>query len=154
MGASTSKTAVVVYRTGVKGTVVFQKIQGEAQVVITCDLTGLTPGKHGLHIHEYGDLREGCKSACAHYNPDGKKHGDLDDFESHVGDLGNLVADRYGHCKQILRTYKFDIPEIIGRCLIIHAQADDLGKGDNADSRITGNSGDRIACEIIGLAAA
>jgi Cu-Zn family superoxide dismutase len=39
---------------------------------------------------------------------------------------------------------------ILGRGLIIHADPDDCGQGENEDSLKTGNSGKRIACAIIG----
>jgi Cu/Zn superoxide dismutase len=44
-----------------------------------------------------------------------------------------------------------DIYDIIGRSMIIHADKDDLGRGKNKDSLITGNSGKRVLCGVLGL---
>ena len=52
--------------------------------IIRGQIKGLKPGKHGIHIHEFGDLSDGCDSAGGHYNPDGVDHGDL--MQGHVGD--------------------------------------------------------------------
>ncbi|ROT75128.1 copper/zinc superoxide dismutase isoform 1 [Penaeus vannamei] len=32
-------------------------------------ITGLSPGLHGFHIHEFGDLSDGCRTIGSHYNP-------------------------------------------------------------------------------------
>jgi Cu-Zn family superoxide dismutase len=37
--------------------------------IITAEISGLSPGHHGFHIHEKGDLSDGCKAAGPHYNP-------------------------------------------------------------------------------------
>jgi len=120
-------------------------------------LSGLKKNhKHGFHIHEYGDMSEGCESMCAHFNPFGKKHGDPNSKNRHVGDLGNIQTDVNGNAKYQfidsmikLRGKKCNI---LGRGLIIHADTDDLGKGMNELTHITGNAGKRIACSVIGYA--
>ena len=65
---------------------------------IEYDIHGLSDGKHGFHIHEYGDLTDGCNSACKHFNPDNKQHGGKDGTERHAGDLGNVLC-KNGVCK-------------------------------------------------------
>ena len=54
---------------------------------------GLVKGFHGFHIHQYGNLENGCTSAGGHYNPFGKKHGGPEMQERHVGDMGNIESD-------------------------------------------------------------
>ena len=153
MGLMQSKTdiheAVAVIDSGkIKGFVLFT--QKDENVRIKIDLKGLSKNHlHGFHIHETGDLREGCKSCCAHYNPDGAEHGGLD--SGHKGDLGNIKTDSDGNCNMSIKTDKFSINEILGRSIIIHEDEDDLGLGTHDDSKTTGHSGSRIACSVIGI---
>lgn len=120
------------------------------QTRLECDLTNLSPGLHGFHIHEFGDLRDGCKSAGAHYNPHHTTHGGLKTHR-HAGDLGNILANDDRRCTDsILVDVRLD--DIIGRTLVIHEQVDDLGLGGDEESLKTGNAGARIACGVIGRA--
>ncbi len=132
----------------VSGIVTFTKTDGGIKIV--ANLEGLTPGKHGFHIHEFGDCsRLDGKSAGGHFNPDGKKHGAPDSEERHVGDLGNLLANEEGKAYyEMIDSYiSFSGPHsIIGRAIIVHAGEDDL------TSQPTGAAGARVACGVIGLA--
>ena len=113
-------------------------------------IRGLEPGKHGFHIHEYGDLSQGCDSAGGHYNPDGVDHGDLEN--GHVGDLGNITANEDGVAEFTIKAERVDLVgerSVVGRAIVVHADEDDLGLGGDAESRKTGNAGDRLACGII-----
>ena len=66
-------------------------IQFNNKVKIMYEINGLSDGKHGFHIHNYGDLTDGCKSACSHFNPENKNHGGRNTEERHIGDLGNII---------------------------------------------------------------
>ena len=57
---------------------------------------GLEEGKHGFHIHANPITNNDCKSGGGHYNPEGKNHGGPTDTDRHVGDLGNIVANKDG----------------------------------------------------------
>ncbi len=136
---------------GVSGVVTFEE-NGDT-TTITANFTGLKPGKHGFHIHEFGNLTNYCQTAGGHYNPHKKTHGGSEDENRHVGDLGNVVADENGkaeyviHDKQVRVTGEFSI---VGRSCVVHADEDDLGKGGHDDSLTTGHAGARVACGVIG----
>ena len=129
----------------------FVKLKQKANgpTIIKGILKGLEPGKHGFHIHEFGDLSDGCKSAGGHYNPDGVDHGDLE--SGHVGDLGNIVADQSGTARFQIKAERVELSDVVGRAIVIHADEDDLGKGGDEESLKTGNAGDRLACGVIRL---
>uniref|UniRef100_A0A1C9EFZ1 Superoxide dismutase [Cu-Zn] n=1 Tax=Neoseiulus barkeri TaxID=573039 RepID=A0A1C9EFZ1_9ACAR len=149
------KRAVAVLKAEpVQGVVWFTQ-EGDS-VKVTGEITGLTKGKHGFHVHQYGDNTNGCISAGPHFNPQNKTHGGPADEERHVGDLGNLEAGDDGKAKVDIvdKLISLEGPHcIIGRSLVVHADVDDLGKGGHELSSTTGNAGARVACAVIGHAA-
>jgi Cu-Zn family superoxide dismutase len=145
--------AIAVFDGKVKGTVKFTEEFNH--IYIELKLSGLKKNSlHGFHVHESGDLTNKCQSLCAHFNPFGKKHGCPGALERHVGDLGNIATNEKGEAiysmyDNVIRL-RGEISNIIGRGLIIHEDPDDCGLGKNKESLVTGNSGKRIACAIIG----
>ena len=140
--------------TGVAGTVRFVQQAGQ-KVHIQAEISGLAPGLHGFHIHEFGNLTNGCVTAGPHYNPFGKTHAGPTDEVRHVGDLGNVVANEDGKATydledSLLMIYG-DSANIVGRSVVVHGGVDDLGKGGNEESLKTGNAGARVACGVIGV---
>lgn len=59
-------------------------------------ISGLSYGLHGMHILEMPMLGNDCLSGGEHYNPQKTEHADRHDRIRHVGDLGNIFADRSG----------------------------------------------------------
>ncbi len=107
----------------------------------------LTPGLHGIHIHEKGDCSAlDASSAGPHYNPDHHHHGSADPHVYHMGDLGNIVISNEGIGILNLGIPKSDATNwknIIGKSIVLHASTDDL------KSQPAGDSGGRIGCGVI-----
>jgi len=148
--------AVAVFQGPIVGSIYFEEFENLVKIV--GEVKGLPPGPHGFHIHEYGDLTDhSFMSACSHFNPFGTRHGCPGDQVRHVGDLGNIVADYKGRATVSLMDDQIklrgDVANVIGRSLMIHKNADDCGRGGNAESLKSGNAGQRIACAVIGLRA-
>jgi Cu-Zn family superoxide dismutase len=129
----------------VSGTIEFIGMNG--YVLVKADVQGLTPGKHGFHVHEKGDCSDPkAMSAGGHFNPEKTQHGAPDAMPHHAGDMGNLMADSTGHATLEWKDkdLSFDGPHsILGRAVIVHAGADDL------KSQPVGNAGGRVACGVI-----
>ncbi len=150
-GADVTRAVAVLHPTqgnNVSGTVTFTKVENGIRIV--ADVSGLSQGMHGFHIHQYGDCSapDGT-SAGGHYNPHGVPHAGPDDSPRHVGDLGNLNAKQNGqaHYERVDNVISFSGENnIIGRAVIVHAGEDDL------TSQPTGAAGARLACGVIGVA--
>jgi Cu-Zn family superoxide dismutase len=147
----TAKAIAVVHPASgsqVQGTVTFTKTGDEMKVV--ADLTGLTPGKHGFHVHEFGECSSpDAKSAGGHFNPTNAPHAGHDIEMRHVGDLGNIEADASGKAHLELTDKKMTFSgenSVVGRSVIVHEKADDL------KSQPTGDAGGRVGCGVIGIA--
>jgi Cu-Zn family superoxide dismutase len=132
----------------VMGTVKFMQMGDKVHII--ADLTGLTPGKHGFHIHEFGDCSDPKgASAGGHFNPEGHQHGAPDAESHHAGDLGNITADESGKAHLEVKVDFISISgknAILGRGVIVHEKEDDLKEPK------TGNAGGRIGCGVIGIA--
>merc|ERR1712025_585562 len=120
-------------------------------------------GDHGFHIHEKADFSNGCISAGPHWNPHKQTHGAPSDSIRHAGDLGNIKVDANGNSQGSITDHLVTLEgefSVIGRSVMVHADPDDLGKGDHSEpgtngktSLTTGNAGARIACGEIKLIA-
>uniref|UniRef100_D2Y3W7 Superoxide dismutase [Cu-Zn] n=2 Tax=nasuta subgroup TaxID=32307 RepID=D2Y3W7_DROAB len=147
--------AVCVINGDAKGTVFFEQESSGTPVKVTGEVTGLAQGLHGFHVHEFGDNTNGCMSSGPHFNPHKKEHGAPTDGERHLGDLGNITASGDGPTAVDITDSQitlFGENSIIGRTVVVHADADDLGKGGHELSKTTGNAGARIGCGVIGIA--
>lgn len=147
--------AVCVLAGAIAGVLRFSQPVPGGPLYIKGEIKSLTPGHHGFHVHEFGDLSDGCTSAGPHFNPFKKSHGAPTDSERHVGDMGNLIAGKDGVGKVDITDNLMSLSgdtSVIGRAIVVHADRDDLGKGGVELSKTTGNSGARVGCCIIGLA--
>ena len=117
--------------------------------------------KRGFHIHQFGDLRNGCTSAGPHFNPTSSDHGDYNTSVRHAGDIGNIEFpsdldfekdfDDFSRTIEGISLNPASSKSVIGRTFVLHASVDDLGVTDHELSKTTGNAGGRFACGVIGL---
>jgi Cu-Zn family superoxide dismutase len=106
----------------------------------------------------------------AHYNPGNHEHAGPQDQHRHVGDLGSdlifrlheimldILGNITGGSGNVAKINFKDAvikltgsQSIIGRSIVVHEKEDDLGRGNNPESKKTGNAGGRMACGVIGI---
>ncbi|KAM0856233.1 hypothetical protein ACQ4PT_049261 [Festuca glaucescens] len=151
--ADATKKAVAVLKgtSEVEGVVTLTQ-EDDGPTSVSVRITGLTPGKHGFHLHQFGDTTNGCISTGPHFNPDGLTHGAPEDEVRHAGDLGNIVANAEGVVETTIVDSQIPLSgpnAVVGRAFVVHELEDDLGKGGHELSLSTGNAGGRLACGML-----
>ncbi|XP_028405838.1 copper chaperone for superoxide dismutase-like [Dendronephthya gigantea] len=144
--------AIMSGENNIQGVIRFVQVDNK-RCIIDGTIDELQPGAHGLHIHELGDISNGCESLGDHYNPNNCEHGGMFDEEKHIGDLGNIIADKKKRAQFRLESYDVKVWDVIGRSIVVSEHEDDLGRENNPQSKIDGNSGLRLACGIIARSA-
>lgn len=125
----------------VRGTITLERVEGDL-VRVSGVVRGLSPGKHGFHVHE----GTSCDRRGGHFAPTGDAHGSPDAQQRHVGDLGNLAANQDGEAAylRIDRALALSGPDsVVGHVLVVHQGEDDYL------SQPSGDSGKEIACGVI-----
>lgn len=153
VAASKKAVAVLKGNSNVEGVVTLSQ-DDDGPTTVNVRITGLTPGLHGFHLHEYGDTTNGCMSTGAHFNPNKLTHGAPGDEIRHAGDLGNITANADGVAEATIIDNQIPLTgptSVVGRALVVHELEDDLGKGGHELSLTTGNAGGRLACGVVGL---
>jgi Cu-Zn family superoxide dismutase len=120
---------------------------------VRIEAIGMSPGTYGTHIHAVGRCDPpGFTTAGPHWNPIGQMHGKDNPKGMHKGDLPNLMVGADGR-----GNFEYTIPNATlsgmnasklvdedGAAVVIHAKPDDYRTDPS------GNSGDRIACGVLG----
>lgn len=124
-------------------------------VELAPQLSGLSPGLHGFHVHENpdcgatkkeGEQAEPGGAAGSHFDPKQKDSHDRPWGDGHLGDLPVLYVDGDGNADNPLLAPRLTLDQIKNRSLVIHAGADNY-----ADKpKPLGGGGARVACGIIG----
>ncbi|XAR70374.1 hypothetical protein NMG60_11027213 [Bertholletia excelsa] len=91
---------------------------------IEANFSGMSPGRHGWSINEYGDLTKGPASTGKVFNPTNDETG-----KELLGDLGTLDVDKKGDtffsgAKENLR-----VADLIGRSVVVYGTEDKSDEG-------------------------
>ncbi len=118
-------------------------------VLISAEVTGLSPGAHGFHIHGVGACAPDFTAAGSHFAPGGEPHGYLSEGGPHAGDLPNIHASEDGTARLDYFTDAVTLDadaahslfDEDGSAFIVHADPDDY--------RDVASAGARVSCGVI-----
>ena len=127
--------------------------QGPHGVLIYVELSGISPGKHAIHIHSVGTCEPDFKASKGHINIANAMHGLLNPEGPDNGDLPNIFANSDGSVQAEIYTTVVHLSRAMdgqanlmdedGSALVVHAM------GDDHVSQPIGGAGGRIACGVI-----
>lgn len=100
-------------------------------------MDGLKPGKHGLAIHECGDISQGCSTVGNFYDPNPSENKNRI-----YGNLGEIQAREDGRAEFRLQDDVISLTDVIGRSLVVTESIKDKVP-----------FGRRLACGIIARSA-
>lgn len=122
-------------------------------LVLTPELYGLTPGKHGFHIHanpscepaKKGDTLVPALAAGGHYDPNKTGKHDYPWGNGHLGDLPVLYVDHHGMANEPVLAPRLMLADVKGHAIMVHAG------GDNHSDmpKKLGGGGSRMACGVV-----
>jgi Cu-Zn family superoxide dismutase len=136
---------VSVYRTSATGlgpyigTIVARnsmiKIAGreEPALMLKANLSGLAPGPHAYHIHEYpncgpkeqnGVVVPGL-AAGAHLFAEHQAGSEMVTYKSHLGNLPNLIVGADGTTAEEIIAPRLALADLVDRSIMVHANQDD-----------------------------
>ena len=159
-GAATAQQRMTAHAdikgTNISGTAEFvEQSKGTATwVEITVTAGGLTPGKHGVHLHAIGKCEPDFTAAGGHFDPGPAGNTDPDaNHPFHMGDIPNLEvgADGKGTMKIVttrvtLSAGPLSLFDADGTAIIIHGNPD---QGITGEPKSGVSGGPRVACGVV-----
>jgi superoxide dismutase, Cu-Zn family len=141
---------------GITGTArLTERAQGTGTIVeISLEISGLTPGKHGVHLHAVGKCEPDFNAAGGHFDPGPASNTDPDaNHPFHMGDVPNVLADANGKGQMTIVTSRVTLSDgplsvfdADGTAIIVHAN-EDQGITGAPKSGVSG--GPRVACGVV-----
>ena len=141
---------------GITGTADFaERANGTGAVVeITVTVSGLTPGRHGVHLHAVGKCEPDFTAAGGHFDPGPAANADPDaNHPFHMGDVPNLEAGADGKGTMKITTSRVTLSggplslfDADGTAIIIHGNPD---QGITGEPKSGVSGGPRVACGVV-----
>jgi superoxide dismutase, Cu-Zn family len=154
-GAQMTAAATITGK-GITGTAQFtERAQGTGKIVeISVQVKGLTPGRHGVHLHAVGTCEPDFTAAGGHFDPGPASNTDPDaNHPYHMGDIPNLEAGADGSGAMKIMTTRVTLSD--GPLSIFDADGTAIIVHGNEDQGITGapksgvSGGPRVACGVV-----
>jgi superoxide dismutase, Cu-Zn family len=152
---SSSASATIAGK-GISGTAEFtERAQGTGTIVeISLQVSGLTPGRHGVHLHAIGKCEPDFTAAGGHFDPGPASNTDPDaNHPFHMGDIPNLEVGANGAgamkvmtTRVTLSTGPLSVFDADGTAIIIHGNED---KGVTGEPKSGVSGGPRVACGVL-----
>jgi len=125
-----------------------------AMVEITIRVSGLTPGRHGVHLHAVGKCEPDFTAAAGHFDPGPASNTDPDaNHPYHMGDVPNLEVGADGRGEMKIMTTRVTLSagplsvfDADGTAIIVHGNED---KGTTGEPKSGVSGGPRVACGVL-----